>query len=167
MPGHLFNVQRPINGDRAKVRGIEFGLPAPVGQRLRRARAVHAQQLQELGRGHRAAARGDRAGHVVAGHAVREGRLEHQPDGRPHRAYVTTNNALGADFRAEAKAITWLTGQLAYSINDHFRVTLEGRNLLDTKEQYVLTNGTVSLPNGYYPLRPCVHARHQPLAVTT
>jgi hypothetical protein len=29
-------------------------------------------------------------------------------------------------------------------------VTFEGRNLLDTKEQYILTNGVVSLPNGYY-----------------
>jgi len=150
VPGHLFNVQRPINGDHAKVRGIEFGLQHLWANGL----GVRAQYTRNNSRSWVAGVEQPLEGIAPAtsslGVLYEKGAWSTSLTGDHTAAYVTTNNALGADFRAEAKAITWLTGQVAYSINDHFRVTFEGRNLLDTKEQYVLTNGTVSLPNGYF-----------------
>jgi len=150
VPGHLFNVQRPINGDHAKVRGIEFGLQHLWANGF----GVRAQYTRNNSKSWVAGVEQPLEGIAPAtsslGVLYEKGAWSTSLTGDHTAAYVTTNNALGADFRAEAKAITWLTGQVAYSINDHFRVTFEGRNLLDTKEQYVLTNGTVSLPNGYF-----------------
>jgi hypothetical protein len=58
-------------------------------------------------------------------------------------------NVLGAGFDERAKPITWLTAQAAYEINSMLRVTFEGRNLLDSVQEYTLGNSAVSLPNGY------------------
>ena len=150
VPGHLFNVQKPINGDHASVAGIEVGL----------------QHLWDNGFGVRAQYTRNRSRSWANG-------LEQPLEGiapatssfgvlyekygwslsatADHTAtYVTTNNALGSGFNGRAKALTWLTAQVAYDLTDHLRMSLEGRNLLDTREEYELTNGVVTLPNGYY-----------------
>ncbi len=149
VPGHLFNVQKPINGDRAKVRGIEVGLQ----QLWANGFGVRAQYTRNSSKSWVAGVEQPLEGIAPAtsslGVLYEKGAWSTSLTGDHTAGYVTTNNALGADFRAEAKAITWLTGQVAYSINNHLRLTLEGRNLLDSKEEYILTNGVVSLPNGY------------------
>ena len=63
--------------------------------------------------------------------------------------FVTAVNVIGAGFNERAKAMTWLTAQAAYAINDHLRITLEGRNLTDATQEYTLGNGNIALPNGY------------------
>ncbi len=149
VPGHLFNVWTPINGDRARVRGWEFGFQhlwtSGLGVRGQYTRNVSkswvAGQEQPL---EGIAPATSSLGVLYEKHGISSSLTA------DHTAqYVTTNNALGAGFNGEAKALTWLTGQLAYDITDHFKISLEGRNLLNTKEQYVLTNGVVTLPNGY------------------
>ena len=149
VPGHLFNVWTPINGDRARVRGWELGFQhlwaSGFGVRGQYTRNVskswvagEEQPLEGI------APATSSLGVLYEKHGVSTSLTA------DHTAqYVTTNNALGAGFNAEAKALTWLTGQLAYDITDHLKISLEGRNLLNTKEQYVLTNGVVTLPNGY------------------
>jgi TonB-dependent receptor len=150
VPGHLFNVQRPINGDHAQVQGAEVGL----------------QHLWENGFGVRAQYTHNNSKSWVGdeeqpleGIAPATSSLgvlyEHGPwsmslTGDHTSGYVTNNNVLGAGFNGRAKALTWLTGQFGYEVNDHVRLTFEGRNLLDTREEYVISNGVVNLPNGYY-----------------
>ena len=149
VPGHLFNVWTPINGDRARVRGWEAGFQHLWANGF----GVRGQYTRNVSKSWVAGVEQPLEGIAPAtsslGVLYEKGAWSASLTGDHTAQYVTTNNALGAGFNAEAKAITWLTGQMAYSITDHVRVTLEGRNLLDTKEQYVLTNGTVTLPNGY------------------
>ena len=149
VPGHLFNVWMPVNGDRARVRGWEFGFQHLWANGF----GVRGQYTRNVSKSWVAGVEQPLEGIAPAtsslGLLYEKGAWSASVTGDHTAQYVTTNNALGAGFNAEAKAITWLTGQMAYSLTDHLRVTLEGRNLLDTKEQYVLTNGKVTLPNGY------------------
>jgi len=149
VPGHLFNVWTPINGDRARVRGWEFGFQHLWASGF----GVRGQYTRNVSKSWVAGVEQPLEGIAPAtsslGVLYEKGAWSASVTGDHTAQYVTTNNALGAGFNAEAKAITWLTGQMAYSLTDHLRLTLEGRNLLDSKERYVLTNGKVSLPNGY------------------
>ena len=65
-------------------------------------------------------------------------------------SFVTATNVLGAGFNETAKAITWLTAQMAYEVNKSLRISIEGNNLTDAKQETRLGNSTISLPNGYY-----------------
>jgi TonB-dependent receptor len=149
VPGHLFSVQMPINGDRAKVRGIEFGLTHLWANGF----GVRAQYTRNRSKswvdGFEQPLEGIAPATSSLGLLYEKGAWSTSVTGDHTAQYVTTNSALGQGYNAEAKAITWLTGQLAYNVTDHLRVSLEGRNLLNTKEEYVITNGTVKLPNGY------------------
>jgi TonB-dependent receptor len=149
VPGHLFNVWTPINGDRARVRGWEAGFQHLWANGF----GVRGQYTRNVSKSWVAGVEQPLEGIAPAtsslGALYEKGAWSASITGDHTAGYVTTNNALGAGFNAEAKAITWLTAQAAYSLTDHLRFTLEGRNLLDTKEQYTLTNGKVTLPNGY------------------
>jgi TonB-dependent receptor len=149
VPGHLFNVWTPINGDRARVRGWEFGFQHLWANGF----GVRGQYTRNVSKSWVAGVQQPLEGIAPAtsslGVLYEKGAWSTSLTGDHTAAYVTTNNALGAGFNAEAKALTWLTGQLAYNVTDHVKLSIEARNLLDTKEQYVLTNGTVTLPNGY------------------
>ena len=149
VPGHLFAVQMPINGDHAKVRGIEFGLT----QLWANGFGVRAQYTRNDSKswvgGFEQPLEGIAPATSSLGVLYEKGAWSTSLTADHTAQYVTTNNVLGQGFNADAKAITWLTGQIAYNINDHMRVSLDGRNLLNTKEEYVITNGTVTLPNGY------------------
>jgi iron complex outermembrane receptor protein len=149
VPGHLFNVQTPINGDRARVRGWEAGFQHLWANGF----GVRGQYTRNVSKswvgGLEQPLEGIAPATSSLGVLYEKGPWSASVTGDHTAQYVTTNNALGAGFNAEAKATTWLTGQMAYSLTDHLRFTLEGRNLLDTKEEYVLTNGQVTLPNGY------------------
>ncbi len=149
VPGHLFAVQMPINGDRAKVRGIEFGLTHLWDNGFGvRAQYTHNNSKSWVG-GFEQPLEGIAPATSSLGLLYEKGAWSTSITGDHTAQYVTTNSVLGQGWNAEAKAITWLTGQVAYNINDHVRLSLEGRNLLNTREEYVITNGTVSLPNGY------------------
>ena len=145
----LFNVMRPINGDYAKVRGIEAGL----------------QHFWENGFGFRAQYTrnwsksfvGDQerplegiAPSVYSLGLMYEkgpwslGATADRTDG-----FVTAINVLGEGYNEQADAITWLTAHVSYRFNDRFSLSLEGRNLLDEAQTYSI-NGNPLLSQGYY-----------------
>jgi len=149
VPGHLFNVMRPINGDYAKVHGIEAGL----------------QHFWENGFGFRAQYTRNWSKSFVDGEerplegiapsvyslglmyekgAWSVGAQADHTDG-----FVTATNVLGQGYNEQADAITWLTAHVSYTVNDHFSVTLEGDNLLDDEQTYSI-NGNPLLSQGYY-----------------
>jgi len=145
----LFNITRPINGDYAKVRGIEAGL----------------QHFWENGFGFRAQYTRNWSKSFVGG-------LERPLEGIAPATYslglmyekdkwsiganadhtdgfVTATNVLGAGYNEQADEITWLTAHIAYKFNDMFTLSLEGQNLLDEAQTYSL-NGNPLLSQGYY-----------------
>ena len=63
--------------------------------------------------------------------------------------FVTATNVLGAGYNEQADALTWLTANVSYQINDMFSVTLQGSNLLDEAQTYSI-NGNPLLSQGYY-----------------
>ena len=149
VPGYLFNIMRPINGDYAKVHGIEAGL----------------QHFWDNGLGFRAQYTRNWSNSYVDGeerplegiapsvyslgvmyekHGWSIGATADHTDG-----YVTATNVLGQGYNEESDPLTWLTAHVSYNVNDHFSVTLEGDNLLDD-EQTTSINGNPLLLNSYY-----------------
>lgn len=145
----LFNVMRPINGDYAKVHGIEAGL----------------QHFWENGFGFRAQYTRNWSKSYVDGQerplegiapsvyslgvmyekgAWSIGATADRTDG-----FVTAINVLGEGYNEQADAITWLTAHVSYKVNDSFSISLEGQNLLDKAQTYSI-NGNPLLSQGYY-----------------
>lgn len=56
--------------------------------------------------------------------------------------FVSALYGLGAGFNEKADPITWLTAYLSYDINEHFRLSLEGQNLLDAEQTYSISNNS-------------------------
>lgn len=145
----LFNVMRPINGDYAKVHGIEAGL----------------QHFWESGFGFRAQYTRNWSESWVAGlkrplegiaPSVYSLGLVYENDAWSLSAtadhtdgFVTATNVLGEGFNEYADPITWLTASVAYKVNDRFTVSLEGRNLLDEEQTYSINRNPL-LSQGYY-----------------
>jgi iron complex outermembrane recepter protein len=146
--GYTFNVVRPINGDRAKVVGIEIGL----------------QHLWDNGFGVRGQYTRNRARSWVAGvERPLEGiapatsslgvlyekgpwSLSLQAD---HTAgFTTAVNVLGAGYDERVRPITWVTAAASYEINEQWSVSLEARNLADAQERYTINDNPV-LTSGY------------------
>jgi iron complex outermembrane receptor protein len=149
VPGYLFNISRPINGDYAKVHGFEAGV----------------QHFWKNGLGFRAQYTHNTSNSVVAGeerplegiapsvYSV-SGMYERGPWSLGITAdhtdgFVTAINVLGAGFNEEADPITWMTAHASYNINDNVSVSLEGQNLLDEEQTYSI-NGNPLLSQGYY-----------------
>ena len=149
VPGYLFNISRPINGDYAKVRGYEAG----------------AQHFWKNGLGFRAQYTRNSSKSFVAGEErPLEGiapsvysvsaMYEHGPLSLGVTAdhtdgFVTAINVLGAGFNEKADPITWLTAHASYNINESLTLSLEGQNLLDDEQTYSI-NGNPLLSQGYY-----------------
>jgi TonB-dependent receptor len=146
--GHLFNISRPINGDYAKVSGVEVGL----------------QHFWDNGFGVRAQYTHNKATSVV-GNEIRPlegvapatsslgGSYEKGPWSLSLTAdktdgFVTAVNVLGAGYDERVKAITWLSSSISYTVNDRLQITFEGRNLLDAEEKYTIA-GNPLLAQGY------------------
>jgi TonB-dependent receptor len=147
--GQLFNVIRPINGDKASVRGLEVGLQhlwdngfGVRGQYTRNhSRSWVGNEERPL--------EGIAPATSSLGLLYERGRWSVSMTADHTDAFVTAVNVLGAGFNETAKPITWLTAQASYEIAENFRVTFEGRNLLDATQEYTLGNGRITLPNGY------------------
>lgn len=148
VPGYLFNIIRPINGDHARVRGFEMGL----------------QQLWENGFGVRAQYTRNQARSWVGGVErplegiapatssfgvlYEKGRWSLSSTADHTDGFVTAIGVLGAGYNEEIKPITWLTAQAAFDLSSHLQLTFEGNNLLDAEEKYTL-GGNPLLSNGY------------------
>ncbi|MET0320501.1 MAG: TonB-dependent receptor [Duganella sp.] len=148
--GRLFNVQRPVNGDSAKARGMEIGLQHLFDNGF----GVRAQYTRNLSsswvNGVERPLEGIAPATASLGLLYERGPWSMSTTADYTDSFVTATNVLGAGFNETARAITWLTAQMAYEVNDSLRISIEGNNLTNAKQQTSLGNGTISLPNGFY-----------------
>jgi iron complex outermembrane receptor protein len=148
--GRLFNVQRPINGDRAKARGMEIGFQHLFENGF----GVRAQYTRNLSsswvNGFERPLEGIAPSTASVGVLYERGPWSMSATADHTGAFVTATNVIGQGFNETANAVTWLTAQMAYEVNKSLRITVEGNNLTDAVQAPKLGNGTVSLPNGYY-----------------
>ncbi len=154
VPGFLFNITRPINGDYAEVNGYEVGaqhffdngfglrgqytrnwsksfVPGSDGELIERPLEGIAPSVYSVSAMYE---RGPLSLGVTADHT----------DG-----FVTAINVLGEGYNEQADAITWVTAHASYNINEMFTVSLQGQNLLDEEQTYSI-NGNPWLQQGYY-----------------
>ena len=148
--GRLFNVQRPINGDSAKARGMEIGLQHlfknGFGVRAQYTRNLSSSWVNGIERPLEGIAPATASLSVL----YERGPWSMSTTADYTDSFVTATNVLGAGFNETANAVTWLTAQMAYDVNKSLRISIEGNNLTDAKQAPKLGNGTISLPNGYY-----------------
>jgi TonB-dependent receptor len=148
--GRLFNVQRPINGDKALARGFEIGLQHLWDNGF----GVRAQYTRNKSRswvgGEERALEGIAPATSSLGVLYEKGPWSLSATADHTDAFVTATNVLGANFNERAKAVTWLTAQVAYEVNKWLRISLEGNNLTDATQEYTLGNNDIKLPQGYY-----------------
>ncbi|MET0327353.1 MAG: TonB-dependent receptor [Luteimonas sp.] len=145
----LFNVMRPINGDYAKVRGIEAGLQHfwdnGFGFRAQYtrnwARSWVGDQERPL--------EGIAPSVYSLGLMYEQGPWSLGATADHTDGFVTAINVLGEGYNEQADPITWLTAHVSYAVNDRFSVSLEGSNLLDDENTYSI-NGNPLLSQGYY-----------------
>ena len=149
VPGYLFNISRPINGDYAKVHGIEAGLQHFWQNGL----GFRAQYTHNTSKSFVAGEERPLEGIAPSVYSVSVmyekgpwslGATADHTDG-----FVTAINVLGAGYNEQADPITWVTAHSSYRINDMFTVSLEGQNLLDDEQTYSI-NGNPLLSQGYY-----------------
>lgn len=149
VPGYLFNISRPINGDYAKVKGIEAG----VQHFWRNGLGFRAQYTHNSSKSFVDGEERPLEGIAPSVYSVSVmyekgpwslGTTADHTDG-----FVTAINVLGAGYNEEADPITWVTAHASYKINDMFTVSLEGQNLLDDEQTYSI-NGNPLLSQGYY-----------------
>jgi TonB-dependent receptor len=143
----LYDVYRPINGDKAKVLGFELGL----------------QHFFESGFGFRANYTYTDTDSYIDGENV--GPLEGVSESAWSAALLFENDRWDAQLAADYSGryvevtdavgglsqygdpITWVTASVAYRVSDMFTVSLEGRNLTD--EYYMATMGRADMLAGF------------------
>lgn len=149
VPGYLFNVMRPINGDYAKVRGIEAGLQHfwdnGFGFRAQYTRNWSKSFVNGLER----PLEGIAPAVYSLGLIYDKGPWSISTTADHTDGFTTATNVLGEGYNEQADKLTWLTAQVMYRINDTFTISLEGQNLLDD-EQTTSINGNPLLLNSYY-----------------
>ncbi|MDV6330825.1 TonB-dependent receptor [Asticcacaulis sp. 201] len=149
VPGHLFNISRPINGDHAKVRGIEIGLQHFLENGLGM-RAQYTRNWAKSWVGDEERPLEGIAPSVYSlGVFYEHGRVSLSLTGDHTDGFVTAINVLGEGYNEQADPITWVTAHASYKINDRTDITLEGQNLLNEANTYSI-NGNRLLPQGYY-----------------
>ena len=149
VPGYLFNVMRPINGDYAKVRGFEAGLQhfwdSGFGVRAQYTRNWSKSWVDDEER----PLEGIAPATYSLGLMYEKGPWSLGANADHTDGFVTAINVLGAGYNEQADSITWLTAHVSYAVNDSLSISLEGQNLLDAEETYSI-NGNPLLSQGYY-----------------
>ncbi|PZP64276.1 MAG: TonB-dependent receptor [Pseudoxanthomonas spadix] len=145
----LFNVMRPINGDYAKVHGIEAGLQHFWDNGLG-FRAQYTRNWSESWvDGEKRPLEGIAPSVYSVSLMYEKGPWDLGVTADHTDGFVSAVNVLGAGYNEKADPITWMTAHITYNINDMFTVSLEGNNLLD-EEQTTSINGNPLLLNSYY-----------------
>jgi iron complex outermembrane recepter protein len=148
VPGYLFNVMRPINGDKAKVHGIEIGLQHLWDNGFGvRAQYTRNHAVSWVG-GERRPLEGIAPATSSLGALYEQGPWSLSVDADYTDGFTTAVNVLGTGYDERVQPVTWVSANVSYAINDAWRVTLEGRNLADATERYTLA-GNKMLPQGY------------------
>jgi TonB-dependent receptor len=149
VPGHLFNISRPINGDYAKVKGVEVGLQHFLDNGL----GVRAQYTRNWAKSwvgdQERPLEGIAPSVYSLGVFYDRGPVSLSVSADRTAGFTTAVNVLGAGYNEQADSITWVTAHAAYKINDRMDISLEGQNLLDEANTYSI-NGNPLLPQGYY-----------------
>jgi iron complex outermembrane receptor protein len=149
VPGYLFNIIRPINGDYAKVRGYEAGLQHFWQNGL----GFRAQYTRNTSKSFVAGEERPLEGIAPSVYSVsamyEKGPLSLGATADHTDGFVTAINVLGAGFNEKADPITWVTAHASYNVNDKFTISLQGQNLLDEEQTYSI-NGNPLLSQGYY-----------------
>jgi len=149
VPGYLFNVMRPINGDYAKVHGVEAGLQHFWENGL----GFRAQYTRNWSKsfvdGEERPLEGIAPSVYSLGLMYEKGPWSVSATADHSDGFVTATNVLGTGYNEQADKITWLTASISYEINDMFSVSLQGQNLLDDEQTYSI-NGNPLLSQGYY-----------------
>ena len=149
VPGYLFNIIRPINGDYAKVKGIEVGLQhlfengfGVRGQFTRNwSKSYVGDQVRPL--------EGIAPSVYSLSLLYEKGPLSMAVTADRTDGFTTAVNVLGEGFNEEADALTWVTAHLSYDITDRITLALDGQNMLDSEQTYSI-NGNPLLSQGYY-----------------
>lgn len=149
VPGYMFNVSRPINGDYAKVKGIEVGLQHFMDNGF----GVRAQYTRNWSKSYvedeERPLEGIAPSVYSLGVFYERGPVSLSVTGDHTDGFATATNVLGAGFNEEADPITWVTAHAAYRITERLDISLEGQNLLDEAQTYSI-NGNPMLSQGYY-----------------
>jgi len=149
VPGYLFNVTRPINGDYAKVHGFEAGLQH-FWQSGFGVRAQYTHNTSESWvAGEKRPLEGIAPSTYSLGVLYERGDWSLGVNADHTDGFVTAINVLGAGYDEEADPVTWVTAHTSYRFNDMISVYLEGQNLLDEAQTYSI-NGNSLLSQGYY-----------------
>lgn len=143
----LYDISRPINGDKAEVLGVElglqhffdngFGLRANYTYTDTKAfiDGVNVGQLEGV----------SESAYSVA-LLFENDRWDAQLAADYSGEYTDVTDAVG-DLKQTAEPITWVTASVAYKINEMISVSLEGRNLLD--EYYLARLGRSDMLGGF------------------
>lgn len=143
----LYDISRPINGDKAKVVGIEvglqhffdngFGIRANYTYTDTKAYVdgVHVGQLENV----------SESAYSVA-LMFENDRWDVQLAADYSGEYTEVNDAIG-ELSQKGEPITWVTASVAYKITDAVTVSIEGRNLLD--EYYISYLGRRDMLAGF------------------
>jgi len=149
LPNYLFNVSRPINGDYAKVKGIEIGLQHFMDNGF----GLRAQYTRNWAESHVGEQERPLEGIAPSVYSLglfyERGPVSLSVSGDHTAGFTTATNVLGEGYNEESDPITWVTAHASYKINDHMDISLEGQNLLDEANTYSI-NGNPLLPQGYY-----------------
>ncbi|HTU66029.1 MAG TPA: TonB-dependent receptor [Steroidobacteraceae bacterium] len=139
----LYDVSRPINGDKAKVLGFELGaqhfFPNGFGARgsftytdtKAYVDGVHVGQLEGVSKSALSVAL-----------LYETERWDAQVAADYSGEYTVLNDAVGG-LSQIGKPITWVTASVAYKIDDNIGVSLEGRNLTDAYYESTLSRDDI------------------------
>lgn len=148
VPGYLFNITRPINGDHAQVRGLELGFQHFWENGF----GVRAQYTRNLSKswvnGEERPLEGIAPATYSLGLMYERGDWSLGTTADHTRGFVSAVNVLGQGYHEEAAPITWLTAHVSYRVNDRLSLSLEGQNLLDDEETTRI-NGNPLLTQSY------------------
>jgi len=129
----LYDVSRPINGDKAKVLGFELGaqhfFPSGFGFR---ASYTYTDTKAYIDGVHVGPLEGVSKSAISAALMYEQGAWDAQLAADYSGEYTEINDAVGG-LSQIGEPITWVTASVQYQINDAFSVSLEGRNLADAR----------------------------------
>jgi len=149
VPGYTFNISRPINGDYAKVHGVEVGLQHFMSNGF----GLRAQYTRNWSKSYVGDEERPLEGIAPSVYSLgvfyERDRLSFGVSADHTDAFTTAVNVLGAGYNEEADPITWVTAHASYKITDSMDISLEGQNLLDEANTYSIS-GNPLLPQGYY-----------------
>lgn len=143
----LYDVERPINGDKAKVWGLELGMQHFFANGFGvRANYTLTDTKAYVGGVHVGDLEGVSESQYSVALMFENDRWDAQIAADYSGEYTETIDAVGG-LSQKADPITWVTASVAFKVTDSLQVSLEGRNLLD--EYYISHLGRNDILAGF------------------